>query len=171
MLVGVDGSALQTLFLGDVRPGSTVGVGLFPALSGWGGCRVRCKLGRDLGLRPFRHAPPAGYLPCAAATAQGAARQVLPVYLRGGGRPVIDRPGGEARPVIGGVDGAAYSRKLNSARHGCVEGGRAVVLPCLSDGNGGGDGGASRQAAGIWGMYYSCRRRRRKAGQAKAGRL
>ncbi len=55
LLVGVDGAAPTNLFPTGVTPGSAVGVGLFPALSGWGGCRVRCN---------FRH-PNEGYLPCA----------------------------------------------------------------------------------------------------------
>ncbi len=78
LLVGVDSAALQPLFPKDVKPCSAVGVGLFPALSGWGGCRVRCNLGRDLGRRPFKYGPPEGFHPYSTVVpAQDAACQVL----------------------------------------------------------------------------------------------
>ncbi len=66
LLVGIDGAALAPLFSEGVEPGPAVGAGLFPALSGVGRCRVLCNLGCDLQRRPFRHEPPAGFLPCAA---------------------------------------------------------------------------------------------------------
>ena len=66
LLVAVDGAALAPLFPDGVNPGPVVGAGLFPALSGWGGCRVAWNLGQ----RPFRHPPPPGFLPCAAAPEQ-----------------------------------------------------------------------------------------------------
>ncbi len=60
VLAGVDGaSPLVPLFPDSVAPGPVIGAGLFPALSGKGGCRVRWNLGQ----RPFRHAPPPGLLP------------------------------------------------------------------------------------------------------------
>ncbi len=61
LLVTVDGEALNPVFTDGVAPGPVVGVGLFPALSGSDGCRV----GWNLGRRPFRHPPPPGFLPCA----------------------------------------------------------------------------------------------------------
>ena len=70
LLVGVNGADLVPLFPQALAPGSVVGAGLFPALSGEKGCRVGWNLGRDLARRPFRHPPPAGFLPCADAAAQ-----------------------------------------------------------------------------------------------------
>ena len=61
LLVAVDGAALTPLFPDGVKPGPTVGAGLFPAVSGMGGCRVLWNVGH----RPFRHGPPLGFLPCA----------------------------------------------------------------------------------------------------------
>ena len=66
LLVSVDGSALAPLFPSDVAPGAAVGAGLFPAVSGKGGCRVRW----NAGGRPFRHPPPPGFLPCTQAPGQ-----------------------------------------------------------------------------------------------------
>jgi hypothetical protein len=63
LLVAVDGADPKPLFPEGLRPGPAVGVGLFPALSGQDGCRV----GVNLGQRPFRHAPPAGFLACSSA--------------------------------------------------------------------------------------------------------
>jgi hypothetical protein len=60
LLVAVDGKDPTPLFPEGLKPGPAVGVGLFPALSGQDGCRVRV----NLGLLAFRHAPPAGFLPC-----------------------------------------------------------------------------------------------------------
>ena len=62
LLVSVDGSALAPLFSSGVAPGPAVGAGLYPAVSGEEGCRVRWNA-----QGPFRHAPPPGFLPCAAA--------------------------------------------------------------------------------------------------------
>ncbi len=63
LLVSVDGSALAPLFRSGVAPGPAVGAGLFPAVS----CRYGCRLRWNAGRQPFRHAPPHGFLPCAAA--------------------------------------------------------------------------------------------------------
>ena len=63
LLVSVDGSDLAPLFPSDVAPGPAVGAGLYPAVSGSRCCRVRWNAGRQ----PFRHPPPPGFLPCAAA--------------------------------------------------------------------------------------------------------
>ena len=62
LLVSVDGSALAPLFSSGVAPGAAVGAGLYPAVSGSNGCRVRWNA-----QGPFRHAPPDGFLPFAAA--------------------------------------------------------------------------------------------------------
>ena len=69
LLVSVDGSALAPLFPSDVAPGAAVGAGLYPAVSGEEGCRVRWNA-----QGPFRHAPPPGFLPCAAAAGPGEPR-------------------------------------------------------------------------------------------------
>ncbi len=61
LLVAVDGAAREPLFPDGVAPGEAVGAGLFPALSGQDGCRVRWNLGQ----RPFAHPPPFAFLPCA----------------------------------------------------------------------------------------------------------
>ncbi len=61
LLVAVDGADLAPLFPDAVAPGPAVGAGLFPVLSGRGGCRVRWNLGRQA----WRHEPPAGFLPWA----------------------------------------------------------------------------------------------------------
>jgi hypothetical protein len=61
LLVSVDGSDLAPLFPTGVAPGPAIGAGLYPAVSGSLGCRVRWNAGRQ----PFRHAPPPGFLPCA----------------------------------------------------------------------------------------------------------
>ncbi len=63
LLVSVDGSALAPVFPSDVAPGPVVGAGLYPAVSGQEGCRVRWNVGQH----SFRHPPPPGFLPCAAA--------------------------------------------------------------------------------------------------------
>ena len=62
LLVSVDGSAPAPLFSSGVAPGAAVGAGLYPAVSGEDGCRVRWNA-----QGPFRHAPPDGFLPFAAA--------------------------------------------------------------------------------------------------------
>jgi hypothetical protein len=67
LLASVDGAAFQPLFPGGVAPGPVVGAGLFPAVSGIHGCRVRV----NLGSRPWRHAPPDGFLPWAQAAPLG----------------------------------------------------------------------------------------------------
>ena len=64
LLVSVDGSDLVTLFPSGIAPGPAVGVGLFPAVSGKDGCRVRWNV-----RGPFRHPPPDGFRPFAAAAA------------------------------------------------------------------------------------------------------
>ncbi len=64
LLVAVDGADPKPLFPEGLKAGPVVGAGLFPALSGKDGCRV----GVNLGQRPFRHAPPAGFLACSSAT-------------------------------------------------------------------------------------------------------
>jgi hypothetical protein len=63
LLVAVDGADPTQLFPEGLKAGPVVGAGLFPALSGKGGCRV----GVNLGQRPFRYAPPAGFLACSSA--------------------------------------------------------------------------------------------------------
>jgi hypothetical protein len=63
LLVAVDGADPTPLFPEGLKPGPAVGAGLFPALSGSEGCRVDVNLGQ----RPFRHTPPAGFLPCSSA--------------------------------------------------------------------------------------------------------
>ncbi len=72
LLAAVDGADPKPLFPKGLKPGPAVGAGLFPALSGKRGCRV----GVNLGQLPFRHAPPAGFLPCSSA-APAALEQVL----------------------------------------------------------------------------------------------
>jgi hypothetical protein len=72
--VAVDGANLFPLFPDGLRPGLSVGAGLFPAMSGSGGCRV----GFNLGGRPFRHPPAGGFLPCAEAAAATAAAPAWP---------------------------------------------------------------------------------------------
>jgi hypothetical protein len=62
LLVSVDGSAPVPFFPSGVAPGPAVGAGLYPAVSGGDGCRVRWNVGG-----PFRHPPPPGFLPFAAA--------------------------------------------------------------------------------------------------------
>ncbi len=57
VLVSVDGADWAVAFLG-CAPGAAVGAGLFPALSGKNGARVRCNWGADES-RPMQHAPPA----------------------------------------------------------------------------------------------------------------
>jgi hypothetical protein len=66
LLVAINGATLKTLFPKGVAPGSTVGAGLFPALSGGGGCQVKWNLGHQ----PFR-IQPAGFRPWAFAATQG----------------------------------------------------------------------------------------------------
>jgi hypothetical protein len=63
LLVAVDGADPKPLFPEGLKAGPAVGAGLFPALSGSEGCRVDVNLGQ----RPFRHTPPAGFLPCSSA--------------------------------------------------------------------------------------------------------
>ncbi len=71
LLASVDGAALRPLFLDGVAPGPVVGTGLFPAVSGYGGCRVLV----NVGSRPWRHAPPECFLPWAQAAPLGQVRQ------------------------------------------------------------------------------------------------
>ncbi len=59
MLTSVDGGAWVVTFPGGCKPSATVGAGLFPALCGKGGARVRCNWGGDA-ERPMRHGPPSG---------------------------------------------------------------------------------------------------------------
>ena len=56
--VSVDGADWAVAFQAGCAPGAAVGAGLFPALSGSDGARVRCNWGADES-RPMRHAPPA----------------------------------------------------------------------------------------------------------------
>ncbi len=65
LLAAANGEALAPIFPDGLKSGPAVGTGLFPALSGCGGCRV----GFNLGQRPFRHPPPSGFLSCVAAVA------------------------------------------------------------------------------------------------------
>ncbi len=77
LLVAVDGADPKLLFPNGLKPGRDVGAGLFPALSGSQGCRVSFNLGQ----RPFRHGPPAGFLPCSSA-APAALEQVCVMPAR-----------------------------------------------------------------------------------------
>ncbi len=65
LLAAADGEDFVLAFPDGLKPGPTVGTGLFPALSGCLGCRV----GFNLGQRPFRHPPPEGFVSCLAAAA------------------------------------------------------------------------------------------------------
>ncbi len=59
LLMGIDSARpLDGLFLDGVSPSFVVGAGLFPALSGRGGCRVRWNLGQ----LPFHRELPPGFL-------------------------------------------------------------------------------------------------------------
>ena len=58
LLVAVDGAAFAPAFSAGIAPGAIVGSGLFPVLSGKGGCRVRLNLGQ----RPFCHSPPSAFV-------------------------------------------------------------------------------------------------------------
>ncbi len=58
LLVSVDGADWVVAFQTGCAPGPAVGAGLFPAVSGSRGARVRCNWGADAG-RPMRHGPPA----------------------------------------------------------------------------------------------------------------
>ena len=64
LLVSVDGSDPVALFPSGIAPGPAVGAGLFPAVSGQDGCRVRWNA-----AGPFRYPPPDGFRPFAAAAA------------------------------------------------------------------------------------------------------
>jgi hypothetical protein len=60
LLVSVDGAEWAPApFSHPCKPGADAGAGLFPALSGFLGARVRCNWGVDA-RRPMRHAPPPG---------------------------------------------------------------------------------------------------------------
>ena len=60
LLVSVDGAEWAAApFSHPCKPGADAGAGLFPALSGAVGARVRCNWGVDT-RRPMRHAPPPG---------------------------------------------------------------------------------------------------------------
>ncbi len=62
MLVSVDGAPFSSVFPPDaVRPGATVGAGLFPAICGDGGSVVEYSMHGDLGVAP----PSSDYLPFA----------------------------------------------------------------------------------------------------------
>jgi hypothetical protein len=63
LLAAANGKALAPVFPDGLKPGPAVGTGLFPALSGCLGCRVRFNLGQC----PFRHPPPEGFVSCVAA--------------------------------------------------------------------------------------------------------
>jgi hypothetical protein len=63
LLVAINGAKLMPLIHKGVVPGSTVGAGLFPAISGGGGCQVRWNLGQQR----FRYELPQEYLPWASA--------------------------------------------------------------------------------------------------------
>ena len=71
LLVAVDGAELAPIFPDGVTPGAAVGAGLFPAVSGRDGCRVRLNVGQ----RAFRHGPRAGFL-------GWALQQQVPVHAR-----------------------------------------------------------------------------------------
>ena len=58
LLVSVDGADWTVAFQAGCAAGPAVGAGLYPAVSGQGGARVRCNWGADAG-RPMRHGPPA----------------------------------------------------------------------------------------------------------------
>ncbi len=103
LLVGVDGtSPLAPLFPDGVAPGPVIGAGLFPALSGKDGCRVRWNMGQ----RPFRHAPPPSFLPWADAAlgkvkwgcARNKARHVPLGFAE---RPALDRVPAHVRACVG----------------------------------------------------------------------
>ena len=53
------------------KPGPTVGRGLFPVLTGYHGCKVRCNLGNDLVNRPFSYLAPSSEYTSVAAAAFG----------------------------------------------------------------------------------------------------
>ena len=59
MLVSVDGAAWADAFDAACAPSAAVGAGLFPALCGSGGVRVRCNWGADA-ARPMTRSPPSG---------------------------------------------------------------------------------------------------------------
>ncbi len=59
MLVSVDCAGWTVAFADGCAPGAAVGAGLFPAISGQRGARVRCNWGADTG-RPMKHCPPSG---------------------------------------------------------------------------------------------------------------
>ncbi len=123
LLVAVDGADPMPLFLEGLKAGPAVGAGLFPALSGREGCQV----GVNLGLRPFRHAPPAGFLPCFSA-ALAALEQVAIFFARA--VPVVlifcDLP--DARACRGWADCGGYSGRGGVARRRDMPGAR--VLKC-----------------------------------------
>ncbi len=59
MLVRVNGAAWADAFSAACAPSAVAGAGLFPALSGGMGMRVRCNWGVDA-ARPMKHGAPAG---------------------------------------------------------------------------------------------------------------
>jgi hypothetical protein len=109
LLMAVDGADPKPLFPTGLQAGLAVGVGLFPALSGRDGCRV----GVNLGQRPFRHAPPAGFLACSSA----APAALEPVCCAHGVwqfssifRKLLVRVCGRARADSGGFSGPDSGR-------------------------------------------------------------
>jgi hypothetical protein len=61
LLVSVDGADWTVAFQAGCAPGPAVGAGLFPALSGRDGARVRCNWGGDSGRRMRLEPPSGGY--------------------------------------------------------------------------------------------------------------
>ncbi len=81
LLVSVNGQQSTPIFPRGVKPGPAAGVALFPVVSG-SSTRLRINMGADLASRPWRHPPPAGFLPWArqpASQARDAELQVLKV--------------------------------------------------------------------------------------------
>ena len=62
MVVSINGDfsnpAGGVAFESGLKPGPSIGKGLFPVVTGYHGCKVKCNLGNDLVNSPFLYAAP-----------------------------------------------------------------------------------------------------------------